>query len=135
MHPQPSERAKKVNRRGEITVLMEKSCRLEGKLFFEGTARLDGEFKGEIHSSDTLIIGKSAQVEGEIHVPTVMVIGKFEGKIIATERVDLLKSSYVKGTIESKELQIEPGALFEGESKTLIGVPEPALTPPCATVN
>jgi cytoskeletal protein CcmA (bactofilin family) len=121
--------------RSEITVLIEPSCRLEGKLYFEGTARLDGEFKGEINGPDTLIIGRNAKIEGQINVAVVVVLGNFEGKINASERVELLKTAQVKGTIESKLLHVEPGGFFEGETKTLRESAEATLTPPHTTVN
>ena len=34
----------------------------EGKLSFEGTVRIDGKYKGEIVTTDTLIVGQSATV-------------------------------------------------------------------------
>ena len=55
---------------GEINALLGKGSEFEGKLLFEGTVRIDGKFKGEIKSSDTLIVGEGAKVEAEISVGT-----------------------------------------------------------------
>ena len=48
---------------GEITTLLGRGATFEGKLTFEGTVRIDGRFKGEVFSEDTLVIGEGAIVE------------------------------------------------------------------------
>src|SRR6478672_11492204 len=59
----------------EITALLGRGTQFEGKLHFEGRVRIDGVFKGEIKSDDTLIIGDGAEVYAEIEVATVIVRG------------------------------------------------------------
>ncbi len=103
----------------EVTVVLQKGCRLEGRLQFEGTARIDGQFSGEIFTPDVLIIGADAQVQGQIEADIVVISGKFEGEIFATHRVELQAPAVVKGTIQSAVLQIEEGALFDGKTKML----------------
>src|SRR4029079_9584161 len=51
----------------EITSLLGRGTRFEGKLYFEGRVRIDGVFKGEIKSDDTLIIGDGAAAPAELH--------------------------------------------------------------------
>src|ERR1017187_2154206 len=46
----------------EITALLGRGTHFEGKLHFEGRVRIDGTFKGEIRSDDTLIIGEGAEI-------------------------------------------------------------------------
>src|SRR5687768_7505545 len=52
----------------EITALLGRGTRFEGKLQFEGRVRIDGAFKGEIRSDDVLIIGDGAEVDADIEV-------------------------------------------------------------------
>ncbi len=103
----------------EVTVILEKGCHLEGRLQFEGTARIDGKFRGEIFTPDILIIGDEAQVSGQVEADIVVVSGKFEGDIFATNRVEIQAPAVVRGTIHTAILQIEEGALFEGKTKML----------------
>lgn len=86
---------------------------------FEGTARIDGGFTGEIDTPDTLIVGRQARVQGEVTASVVIISGHFQGKICARKRVEICAPALVKGTIESAVLQVEEGAVFEGESKML----------------
>ena len=37
-------------------------CEFEGKLCFQGTVRINGAFRGEIYTPDTLVIGENARV-------------------------------------------------------------------------
>jgi len=107
----------------EITVVLQKGCSLEGRLQFEGTARVDGQFKGEIFTPDILLIGDEADVSGKIEADVVVISGKFEGDIYATQRVEILAPAVVKGTIQSRVLQIEEGAIFDGKTKMLSPLP------------
>ena len=60
----------------------------EGKLSFEGTVRIDGNYKGEIVTTDTLIVGQSAKVEGTIKVGSIIVNGEVHGNVIASQLVN-----------------------------------------------
>ena len=107
----------------EVTVVLQKGCHLEGRLQFEGTARIDGHFKGEIFTPDILIIGDEAQVTGQIEADVVVVSGQFSGDIFATHRVEIQAPAVVKGSIQTAILQVEEGALFEGKTKMLGPLP------------
>lgn len=103
----------------DITVVLQKGCHLEGRLQFEGTARIDGYFKGEIFTPDILVIGPEAEVFGRIEADIVVVAGRFTGEIIATHRVEVQVPAVLKGTIQTAILQVEEGAVFEGKTKML----------------
>lgn len=107
----------------EITVVLQKGCTLEGRLQFEGTARIDGQFKGEIFTPDILIIGEDAQVSGTIEADVVVISGQFTGEIYATQRVEIQAPAVVRGTIQAAILQVEEGAVFDGKTKMLGPLP------------
>ncbi len=108
----------------DITVVLEKGCQLEGRLQFEGTARIDGTFKGEIFTPDILIIGDEANVVGQIEADVVVISGHFQGEIYATHRVEIQAPAVVSGTVQTAILQIEEGAVFEGKTKMLGTAPQ-----------
>lgn len=107
----------------EITVVLQKGCHLEGRLQFEGTARIDGHFKGEIFTPDILIVGDEAQVTGQIEADVVVISGHFTGDIFATQRVEIQAPAIVRGTIQTAILQVEEGAVFDGKTKMLGPLP------------
>ncbi|MBW2586280.1 MAG: polymer-forming cytoskeletal protein [Deltaproteobacteria bacterium] len=63
-----------------IHALLGAGTRYEGKLFFEGRARIDGAFEGEIFSEGVLIIGEEATIKGAIRVHTLIVRGATFGR-------------------------------------------------------
>lgn len=110
----------------EITALLGKGTRFEGKLFFQGRVRIDGELRGEIHSEDLLVIGEGADVEADIDVATVIVKGgKVRGNIRARTAIELHVPAHVIGNLHSPSLVIEKGVTIEG-SCTMAPVPEPS---------
>jgi len=104
-------------------VVLQKGCHLEGKLQFEGTARIDGHFRGEIFTPDILVIGDEARVFGQIEADIVIISGHFDGEILATQRVEIQAPAIVRGTIQTAILQIEEGAVFDGKTRMLGPLP------------
>lgn len=97
-----------------LSAFIDQGSVFEGKLSFKDTVRIDGGFKGEISSENTLVIGESGTIEAIIHSPTVIVSGTVTGNIHATENVILHKSAQVDGDIDSPSIVIEKGAIFNG---------------------
>ncbi len=115
----------------DVTVVLQKGCHLEGRLQFEGTARIDGHFKGEIFTPDILVIGDEAQVTGQVEADVVVISGHFTGDVFATQRVEIQAPAVVRGTIQTAILQVDEGAVFEGKTKML--GPLPALRSSAST--
>jgi cytoskeletal protein CcmA (bactofilin family) len=99
----------------EITALLGRGTRFEGKLYFEGRVRIDGAFRGEIRSADTLIIGDGAEVEAEIDVATVIIKGGIvQGNVRAATSIELYVPARVSGTLHSPEIFMDKGVQFSG---------------------
>lgn len=95
--------------------LLGAGTRYEGKLFFEGRVRIDGEFSGDVQSDGLLIIGPEAVVRGTIEVGTLIVHGgQVQAEIRAQELVELHAPARVRGDIHTKALFLDRGVQFEG---------------------
>ena len=101
---------------GEITSLLGRGSAFEGKLTFEGTVRIDGRFRGEVFSDDTLVIGEGALVEAEIDIGEIIIQGTVVGNIKAKRSIEIHAPGRVKGDIHTPSLQIDKGVIFEGRS-------------------
>ena len=98
-----------------IHALLGAGTRYEGKLFFEGRARIDGAFEGEVLSEGVLIIGDEATIKGAIRVHTLIVRGgRVDGDIHATELVELHAPARVRGDIRTQALFMDKGVHFDG---------------------
>jgi len=98
--------------KGDIKAFLGPGSQFEGKLLFHEIVRLDGEFKGEIISNDTLIVGDGARVEAEISVGTLILSGFFKGNIKAAVKVDLRAPAQVEGNIATPALVVEEGVVL-----------------------
>jgi cytoskeletal protein CcmA (bactofilin family) len=102
---------------GGLTAFIDRGSEFEGKLSFQDTVRIDGRFRGQISSENTLIVGEGGEIEAAIRSNTVVMSGSLEGDIVAGQRVVLHKTARVTGNIETPSLVIEEGAVFNGEVK------------------
>jgi cytoskeletal protein CcmA (bactofilin family) len=102
----------------EITALLGRGTQFEGKLHFEGRVRIDGVFKGEILSDDTLVIGEGAEVHAEIDVATVIVRGGVvHGNIRAKTAIEVHAPGKIVGNLHSPSLFIDRGVEFQGSCR------------------
>jgi cytoskeletal protein CcmA (bactofilin family) len=80
--------------------------------------RIDGLFKGEIGSEDTLVIGEGADVHAEIDVATVIVRGGVvHGNIRAKTAIEIHAPGKVVGNLHSPSLFIDRGVEFQGSCR------------------
>lgn len=117
---------------GGINAFLGKGTEFDGKLIFDGVVRLDGKFKGEIISNDTLVVGESAVINAEIKVDTIIISGKISGNILANNRVEIHAPGKLFGNVKTPVFVIEEGVIFEGNcsmEKKLAKEIKPELKP------
>jgi cytoskeletal protein CcmA (bactofilin family) len=98
-----------------LTAFIDQGSEFEGKLNFKDTVRIDGTFRGEITSENTLLVGETGEIEATIHSQSVIVCGFVTGNIIAGRQVVLHKGARMDGDITTPSLVIEEGAVFNGQ--------------------
>jgi cytoskeletal protein CcmA (bactofilin family) len=100
--------------KSDIKAFLGPGSQFEGKLVFNEIVRLDGSFRGEVTSHDTLIVGESADIQADVQVGTLILSGNFKGNIKAKTRVELRAPAKVDGTIETPAISVEDGVLLNG---------------------
>jgi len=103
-----------MKRGSEVAGFVGKGMRMEGKLVFDGSVRIEGHYKGEIESGGILLVSEGALIEGEVRVSTVIVSGEIRGLISAGTRVELKSPCRVIGDINTPNLLMDEGVVFEG---------------------
>jgi len=92
-----------------LTAFIDEGSEIEGQYTFSGTVMLNGRFKGEISTTDMLIIGDKGVINGDIRAGQVLVSGEVVGNVSAAERVF--------GDVEAPVVVVEEGVLFEGHCR------------------
>jgi cytoskeletal protein CcmA (bactofilin family) len=100
------------------TVLFANSS-ISGKLSYNLPVKIDGNFTGEIKSTELLVIGANAQVDAHISARQVQLEGKLVGSVQTMGCLEILSGGYFQGEARVAELKIHPGAVFDGNGKIL----------------
>ena len=99
---------------GELSTILGKGAKLEGKIKVEHSLRVDGHFKGDLITTDTLVIGKEGKVEGTTKAKDVIVGGELSGTVVADGRIVLEAKAVFEGDMTTKRLVVDDGAVLEG---------------------
>ncbi len=102
---------------GGLTAFIDQGSEFEGKLSFRDTVRIDGCFRGEIASENTLIVGESGEIHATIRSNMVVISGTVDGNVHAMCKLVLHKTARVNGDIETPSLVVEEGAVLNGQLK------------------
>ena len=117
---------------GSSDLLLGAGAEFEGKLTFKGTVRIDAKFTGTIVTNDVLVVGEHARIDAEITCGTVVVQGEVNGNIKAKNAVEVHRTAKVRGSIETRQLMVEKGSLFQGQVKMATDEKTPAVGKPAA---
>jgi cytoskeletal protein CcmA (bactofilin family) len=94
--------------------LLAKGVVLKGEIHVEGTVRIDGRLDGDIQTKGQVIIGEDGLVQGTITAGTVVSSGRIKAKVMANERIQLMKTATLIGEILTPVLLMEEGAKLQG---------------------
>lgn len=103
-----------IGKAGNLNTIIGKGSSFEGNLKVEQSLRVDGRIKGHISTTDSLVIGKDGEIEGEIITKNAIIGGRVRAKINATGKVILESKATFVGELKTTRLVIDDGAVFEG---------------------
>ena len=106
---------------GDAVSVIGPEAYFQGTLSAKGSLRVDGKMDGTITDAQSVIIGSTGKVEGDIAGETVVVGGEVKGNICASQFTELLASARVTGDIRTAKILVEEGAYFEGSCSMLAG--------------
>ncbi|MEE3327256.1 MAG: polymer-forming cytoskeletal protein [Myxococcota bacterium] len=120
---------------GTLSAFIDQGSEFEGKLSFRDTVRIDGLFRGEIRSENTLVIGETGEIEADVTSGHVVISGSLIGNVRAEKGIVLHKTARVQGDVMAPSLVIEEGAVLNGSvemtppTKAPAALPAPPLAP------
>jgi cytoskeletal protein CcmA (bactofilin family) len=115
----------------EMTAHVGASTEFKGILCYDGTIRIDGKVEGEIHTEGVLLVGRDAVIRARVSAGTIVSCGRIIGDVTATEKISLLASAILKGSVKTPQLSLEEGARLigttdmpedEAENSNILGV-------------
>ena len=87
----------------------------KGSITGTGHSIILGQVEGDSDVEGTLVVGDSGVWVGNIFAENVVIAGRVEGNIVAKEKIDVVSSANIKGSLTSPFIAIAEGAVHEGE--------------------
>ena len=131
------DKTKKVDfdRHAGKTTMIAKGTVIDGDVRFEGGLLVEGTIKGNVRADDgseaLLRLSEAGKIEGEIHVPNVVVNGKVNGDVHSSAHVELAAKAVVNGNVHYHLIEMVMGAEVNGSlvhSQQKPAVEEVAIT-------
>ncbi len=94
---------------------------LSGTLKDQNDIVVHGMVEGEVVSEKSVTIGETAQVKGPVKGQTVTIAGTVRGEVTAGERLELLATAKIFGSITTRDLVVHSGATLVGKSQMPAG--------------
>lgn len=101
----------------DVRVSLGPDAEVTGKLSFVSPTRIEGKLKGEVRSSDLLIIGPQAVVQATVRADRLVILGEVRGEVLGASRIEICAGGRLFGDVETRALVIREGASFEGASR------------------
>ncbi len=103
----------------DMEVIIGHKSGVKGEISSSGTVRVDGSFEGNI-VAESLIIGESGCVIGDITVKSGIIGGKMTGNIRANDCVEVRHSGVVYGIGYYREYKDSMVKLLQGDHKVIL---------------
>ncbi len=98
----------------DLTAFIDEGSEIEGKCTFAGTVMLNGTIRGEIASTDTVIVGEKGVVHADVRADAIFISGQVVGNLVAAQRLEMRGAARVLGNIEAPVVVMEEGVFFQG---------------------
>ena len=98
----------------QISTIIGMSAECNGDFTADGAIRIDGTINGNVVVTDTVIVGASGCINGDIHAQKVIIGGEVYGNLDVPEKVELTSTARLIGDITTNGLVIDEKAIFQG---------------------
>lgn len=109
------------------------NVKLTGTISDVNDITVHGTVEGEVISDKTVVIAETASVKGPVTAQVVSISGRVNGSITAHQKLELLPTGQINGSITTKDLNIKSGATFNGKctmTDHVDAAPAPAAAQP-----
>jgi cytoskeletal protein CcmA (bactofilin family) len=114
----PSPRAPEATDAGAALVMrIDHGSELNGRLVVERPICIEGEFRGELESAQSVVVAETGTVEAPIRARSVEIRGAVVGNVVASREVVIFATGRLHGDVEAPSVVIARGAFFNGRTR------------------
>jgi cytoskeletal protein CcmA (bactofilin family) len=92
-----------------------------GTIAGQGAFVFCGEVEGDCDIDGPLTLAAGGRWRGTLKATDIVVAGTVEGDVIAKQRVEILGTARVSGSLSGNSIAVAEGAIIEGEIKVMNG--------------
>jgi len=103
------------DRLGASRSILAPNTKLKGNVEGAESFVIKGYLIGDVESKGLIWLEKGGKIEGQVKGAFIIIDGELNGNIVSAEQVELRSESRMTGNVETKNLAVAEGAIFEGE--------------------
>jgi cytoskeletal protein CcmA (bactofilin family) len=96
-------------------VAVNRNSTISGKLSYQGPVRIEGKLRGEVTSTDVIVVSEAGSVEGRLRAPRILLLGSLVGEVAGAETLVIGPAAYAKGRIQAERLTVCEGARLDAD--------------------
>ena len=105
-------------RSDRVSTVIGQGTQINGDVIFSGGLHVDGTVKGNVKADDgadaILSVSELGTIEGEVHVPMIILNGAVQGNVFASEQIEMAAKSKVTGDVTYRLIEMAVGAEVNG---------------------
>ena len=101
----------------DVRISLGSDAEANGRLSFVSPTRIEGKVKGEVRSSDLIVVGPQAVVHATVRADKLVVLGEVRGEVLGASLIEICAGGRLFGDVETQSFVIREGATFEGRSR------------------
>ena len=101
----------------DVRISLGSDAEANGRLSFVSPTRIEGKVKGEVRSSDLIVVGPQAVVHATVRADKLVVMGEVRGEVLGASRIEVCAGGRLFGDVETQSFVVHEGATFEGRSR------------------
>lgn len=119
------------HRQPPIRSLIGEGTVVRGPVHFVEGLRIDGEVQGDVigaaAAASMLVISEKAKVTGRVKAGHVIINGQVLGPVESDVLLEVQPSARIHGEVRYEMLEMNPGAIIDGELRPMKAAERPAL--------
>ena len=101
----------------DVRISLGSDAEANGRLSFVSPTRIEGKLKGEVRSSDLIVVGPQGVVHATVRADKLVVMGEVRGEVLGASRIEVCAGGRLFGDVETQSFVVHEGATFEGRSR------------------
>jgi cytoskeletal protein CcmA (bactofilin family) len=98
-----------------VATMIAKGVTLEGNFASEGPVQIEGNVKGHVKTSASLVVGSESAIVADVSAESATIAGSIQGTVSVTSKLHLRSTAKIVGDIRCASISVDAGATISGK--------------------